>query len=132
LSKGLRDVPNQRYQRPSELRQELLAMRSVSGTLVAGRDSNPPFQPGASKFVPTNGQQAQVSMSAQRSTDQIAQALPLLLKTNNDMEEPVLLLPKPEDLPPMKAANDNMNAAILLSLILVVLIVVVVISQMTV
>jgi hypothetical protein len=70
-------------------------------------------------------------MPAQSPTDQVAQALPLLLNTNDDMEEPVLLLPKPEDLPPMRAANDKMNAAILLSLILVVLIVIVVVSQMT-
>ena len=132
LSKGLRAVPNQRYQRPSELRQDLLAMRSVSGTLVVGKDSNPAFQPGASTFVSKHAQQVQVSMPSQRSTDQVAQALPLLLNTNDELEEPVLLLPKPEDLPPMKAANYTMNAAILLSLILAVLIVVVVISQMSV
>jgi serine/threonine protein kinase len=131
LSKGLRTVPNQRYQRPSELRQDLLAMRSVSGTLVAGRQGNPAFQPQASTFGSAKMQQAQVSVPTQRPTDQVAQALPFLLNTNVDMEEPVLLLPKPEDLPPMKAANDNKNAAILLSLILVILIVVVVISQMT-
>ncbi len=130
LSRGLSAAPNQRYQRPSELRQDLLAMRSVSGTLVAGRENNPAIQPDASTFVSTNKQQAQASMPAQRPTDQAAQALPLLLNTNDDMEEPVLLLPKPEELPPMKAANDNVHAAIFLSLILVVLIVVVVISQM--
>src|SRR5690242_4141434 len=31
LTKGLRSIANQRYQRPSELRQDLLALRSVSG-----------------------------------------------------------------------------------------------------
>src|SRR5947209_2434947 len=34
LAKGLRSIASQRYQRPSELRQDLLAMRSVSGSLV--------------------------------------------------------------------------------------------------
>src|SRR5258708_34037675 len=34
LAKGLRAVASQRYQRPSEFRQDLLAMRSVRGTLV--------------------------------------------------------------------------------------------------
>ncbi|HKF39222.1 MAG TPA: protein kinase, partial [Ktedonobacteraceae bacterium] len=41
LAKGLRAVANQRYQRPSELRQDLLAMRSVSGSLVPGRSNLP-------------------------------------------------------------------------------------------
>jgi serine/threonine protein kinase len=131
LSRGLRTVPNQRYQRPSELRQDLLAMRSVNSTLVAGKSSYSAYQPGASMFVATNGQQAQAPIPDQRSTDEVAQALPLLLNNNDDLDEPVLLLPKPEELPPMKAANTNMNAAILLSLILVVLIVVVVLSQMS-
>ncbi len=131
LSKGLRTVPNQRYQRPSELRQDLLAMRSVSGTLVAGNDNNPASQPRASTIVSPYAQQAQTTKPEQTSTDQVAQALPLLLNINDDLEEPVLLLPKPEDLPPMKETNYTMNAAIMLSLILVVVIVVVVISQMS-
>jgi serine/threonine protein kinase len=129
LSKGLRTVPNQRYQRPSELRQDLLAMRSVSGTLVSGKGSNPVYQSSSPTFVSKNGQQTYAP--TQQPTDQVAQALPLLLNTYDDLEDQVLLLPKPEDLPPMKAGNDTMNAAILLGLILVVLIVVVVMSQMT-
>jgi serine/threonine protein kinase len=129
LSKGLRSVPNQRYQHPSELRQDLLAMRSVSGTLVSGRGSNAVFQNSSPTFVSKNGQQTHVP--TQYTSDQAAQALPLLLNTYDDMDEQVLLLPKPEDLPPMKAGNDTMNAAILLSLILAVLIVVVVMSQIT-
>src|SRR5206468_2975732 len=36
LGRGLRPIASQRYQRPSELRQDLLAMRSVSGKLVPG------------------------------------------------------------------------------------------------
>jgi serine/threonine protein kinase len=129
LSKGLRTVPNQRYQRPSELRQDLLAMRSVSGTLVPGKDSNPIYQTSSPSFVSKNGQRTQVP--TQQTTDQVAQALPLLLNTNDDLEEQVLLLPKPEDLPPMKVGNDTRNAVILLSLILAVLVVVVVLSQIT-
>ncbi len=128
LSRGLRTVPNQRYQRPSELRQDLLAMHSVSGTLVSGKGSNPVFQNSSPTYVSKNGQQT--DLPVQHTTDQVAQVLPLLLNTNDDMEEPVLLLPKPEDLPPMRAGNDTMNAAVLLSLILVALVVVVVLSQM--
>ena len=40
LTKGLRAVANQRYQRPSELRQDLLALRSVSGSLVSSSNGN--------------------------------------------------------------------------------------------
>jgi hypothetical protein len=47
------------------------------------------------------------------------------------MVDQVSLLPKPEDLPPMKAANDTMNAVVLMSVILVCLIIIVVLSQMT-
>ncbi len=129
LSKGLRAVPNQRYQRPSELRQDLLAMRSVSGTLVSGKENNPAVQRSSPNLITKNGQQTHVP--PQQITDQVAQALPLLLNTSDDMDEQVLLLPKPEDLPPMKAGNDAMNAAILLGLILAILVVIVVISQMT-
>jgi serine/threonine protein kinase len=129
LSKGLRAVPNQRYQRPSELRQDLLAMRSVSGTLVTGKDSNPVFQGSSQTYVSRNGLQTHIP--TQQTTNQVAQDLPFLLNTNVDMEDQVLLLPKPEDLPPMKAGNGTMNAVIMLGLILLVLVVVVVISQMT-
>jgi serine/threonine protein kinase len=127
LSKGLRTVPNQRYQRPSELRQDLLALRSVSGTLISGKASNRGLQSSSPTFVSKNGQQTQAP--TQQATDQVAQALPLMLNTNNEMEEQVFLLPRPEDLPPLQAGNDSMNAAILLGLVLVVLIVVVVMSQ---
>ena len=128
LSKGLRTVPNQRYQRPSELRQDLLAMRSVSGTLVSGIGNNPVMRNNNSPLISQNVKQTDVS--TRNASDQVAQALPLLLNTNDDMEDQVLLLPKPEDLPPMKAANNTMNAAILLSLILVTLVVIVILSQM--
>jgi serine/threonine protein kinase len=127
LSKGLRTVPNQRYQRPSELRQDLLAMRSVSGTLVSGKSSNPVVRKNSPSLVTKNGQRT--ALSTQHTSDQVAQALPLLLNPNEDFEDQVLLLPKPEDLPPMKAGNDTMNAAILLSLILVTLVVIVILSQ---
>jgi serine/threonine protein kinase len=128
LSKGLRTVSNQRYQRPSELRQDLLAMRSVSGTLVSGQGSNSVLQNDSPPLASKIGQRT--DLPTQHTADQVAQALPLLLNTNDDMEDRVLLLPKPEDLPLMKAGNDTMNAAILLSLILVVLVAIVILSQM--
>jgi len=129
LAKGLRSVPNQRYQRPAELRQDLLAMRSVSGTLVSGIGSNSAFQQRIPSFGSNIGQRTDAPF--QRVPDHVAQALPLLLNPTEDVEDQVSLLPKPEDLPPMKAANDSLNAVLLLSLILICLIVIVVLSHMT-
>jgi serine/threonine protein kinase len=129
LAKGLRSVPNQRYQRPAELRQDLLAMRSVSGTLVSGNGSNSAFQQHIPSLGSNIGQRTDAPF--QRVPDHVAQALPLLLNPTEDVEDQVSLLPKPEDLPPMKAANDSLNAVLLLSLILICLIVIVVLSHMT-
>ncbi len=129
LSKGLRSVPNQRYQRPAELRQDLLAMRSVSGTLVSGNGSNTAFQQHNPSLGSNFGQRT--DFPTQRVPDHVAQALPLFLNSTEDMEDQVSLLPKPEDLPPMRAANDSLNALILLSFILACLIVIVVLSHMT-
>jgi serine/threonine protein kinase len=128
LTKGLRAVANQRYQRPSELRQDLLAMRSVNGSLVSGNGSNVAYQNNAPSFVTRNGQRTDSSM--QRTADHVAEALPLLVNSTDNMEERVSLLPNPEDLPPMKEANDTLNATVLLCLILVSLIVIVVMSHM--
>jgi serine/threonine protein kinase len=127
LSKGLRTVPNQRYQRPSELRQDLLAMHSVSGTLVSGNRNNAVLQQNIPSLISKNGQRT--DSPTQRSPDHVAQALPLLLNATDDLEDRVLLLPNPEDLPPMKKGNDTLNAAMLVSLILVCLVVIVVLSQ---
>ena len=132
LTKGLRAVANQRYQRPSELRQDLLAMRSVSGTLVAGSSRGGAGSGGAIHLGPTmdarNGQRT--PYAAQRVPDTVAEALPILLDPTvvNDEDEESLL-PRPEDLPPMKESNDILNASALLGLILVALIVIAVISQ---
>ena len=123
LTKGLRAVANQRYQRPSELRQDLLLMRSVKGTL-ASSSSKAPFENSISSLVSRNGQ------STQRPPDTIAQALPILLNPTDEAEERAPLLPRPEDLPPMKEGNDVLSAAFLLGLILVSFIIIVVLSHM--
>ena len=127
LSKGLRPIANQRYQRPSELRQELLAIRSVSGTLApnAGRRMDQPVgrfpDPGQSVLrsepVPTS----QVPNS-------VAQAFQSLAP-ENDFEEQKLLLPLPEELPPLAAHNDTLQAALWLGSLLICLILVVVFSR---
>jgi Protein kinase domain len=130
LTKGLRAVANQRYQRPSELRQDLLALRSVSGSLVSSGNS-PAANVG---MAPANYAPAQSARDSQQL--QFAQRnqanfmpLPISMTTNDPENERVLLLPKPEDLPPMKRGDDRLGAALWLSAILVSLIILVVLSQ---
>jgi hypothetical protein len=128
LGKGLRPIASQRYQRPSELRQELLALRSVSSTLVP-RTGQGLSQP--STRVSDNaqrGQQAEMGTS-QRVPDAVAQALQSLVPEDED--ERKLLLPRPEELPPLEEKNDMLHAAIWLTAILVCLVLVVMFSSGT-
>jgi hypothetical protein len=131
LTKGLRTVTNQRYQRPSELRQDLLAMRSVSGTLVTGNNVNGPGSRIAGNTISSAdlryGQHSQYA--APRIPDTVAEALPIRLTTTADDDEEQTLLPRPEDLPPMRASNDNLNATFWLGLITVALVIITVLSQ---
>jgi serine/threonine protein kinase len=127
LAKGLRPIASQRYQRPSELRQELLAMRSVSGTLAPGQRLEQPFQ--RSNDI-QNGQVGQrpEQFPTARVADSVAQALQSLAPAD-DLEEQKLLLPLPEELPPLEERNDVLHAAIWLSTILVCLILVILFSR---
>jgi Protein kinase domain len=120
LAKGLRSNPNQRYQRPSELIQDLLARPSVNGSLVSNADRAAPasIQPQSPKSEP----------SSSTTKDSAAQALPLLLTPVEDVEERALLLPGPEELPPMVEGDDRRNAAIWLGILLVCMIIIVLVS----
>ena len=133
LTKGLRAVANQRYQRPSELRQDLLALRSVSGSLVSpsnGYAASSTVPAGNYSPAPASRNGQRKEEATQRHANDLLQPLPIRLATDDVDEERVLLLPKPEDLPPMKAGDDRLNAALLLSFILVSFIILVVLSQM--
>ncbi len=129
LTKGLRSIANQRYQRPSELRQDLLALRSVSGSLVSSL--NNPAQSAAAAPVYTPAQPARENPQAQYARQNQAGYMPLPISMGNDEVEAerVFLLPKPEDLPPMKSADDRLSAALWLGAILISLIILVVLSQ---
>ncbi len=115
LSRGLHALAGQRYQRPSELRQELLLMRSVSSTLVPGGRPVQPPQPAPAP-------------AAQPVADSVAQTFKSLAVTD-DFEERKLLLPAPEELPPLKASNDTLNAAIWLTLLLISVVIIVVLTR---
>ncbi len=132
LSKGLRTIAGQRYQRPSELRQDLLALRSVNGSIVAGNAEQ--RMNSGSAYMPERapqyaGSNIQPHMSAQQATPSPAQALPIQLVVNDQADEQDLLLPRPENLPPLPASNDRMNAALLLGFIMAALLVLVILSQ---
>jgi serine/threonine protein kinase len=131
LSKGLRTIASQRYQRPSELRQDLLALRSVNGSIVAGNVEQRMSSGGA--FGPERAAQYMGSniqpQAAQQAAPSLAQALPIQLVVNDQSDEQDLLLPRPENLPPFPAGNDRLNAALLLGLILVALLILVIVSQ---
>jgi serine/threonine protein kinase len=125
LTKGLRPVAGQRYQRPSELRQDLLAMRSVSGSL-ASRE-----QAFGSTFprVPDNRQFAEQT-AASRLSDSIAQTFQTFAPAEYE-EERKTLLPLPEELPPMQEANDKLQAALWIAAVLVALLILVYIGRGT-
>lgn len=126
LGKGLRPIVSQRYQRSSELRQDLLAMRSVSGTLVPGSGQRLE-QPAFRIFNDVQSGQKIDQAPAQHVPDSVAQALKSLASI--DDEEDRMLLPRPEELPPLEERNDKLQAAIWLSAILVCLVLVIIISR---
>ncbi len=130
LTKGLRAVANQRYQRPSELRQDLLALRSVSGSLVS--TSNPSFaNPAAATVNTTPAQPARDNQPPQPAQRAQANAMPLPISMATDDLEigQVFLLPKPENLPPLKQSDDRLSATLWLGAILISLIILIVLSQ---
>lgn len=129
LTKGLRTNPGQRYQRPSDLRQDLLAVRSVSGPLIAGSSSAATRTAGS--VLPSIGTSkgGRTQSGPQRIPDPIAGARPILQTPKGDDKEKQALLLHQDSLPPIKERNDMRNVSILLGLIIVALIVVAVISQ---
>jgi serine/threonine protein kinase len=127
LMKGLRPLINQRYQHPLELRQDLLGLRSVSGsitprneTLISASASQRPAQPQSTVSI----------VSQQEIPDSVAQVLPGLLATGmDDDDDPSTMLPRPEDLPPMEPRNEQLQSVIWLAGILVCLIAIVILSR---
>jgi len=129
LAKGLRPVAAQRYQRPSELRQDLLAMRSVSGTLVPGAGQGQRFEPPPSITTqPVSREKQRFEPTSQAIPDSVAQTFQSLAPME-DVEEQQTLLPRPEELPPMANRNDGLYATFWLSGILICLILIVILAR---
>ncbi len=122
LAKGLRSNASQRYQRPSELRQELLAMNSVHGSLA----------PASVKPFSMQPMQSQTHHSVQSSMGPIEQFLPSMMSSVIDdfeAQDRQMLLPQPEELAPMVERNDTQIATFWIVGILLLLIVLIVFSR---
>jgi serine/threonine protein kinase len=130
LTKGLRSIANQRYQRPSELRQDLLALRSVSGSLVSSANNSLAARSnaGAASYVPVQPARENPQQPAGRNQANYM-PLPISMASDEVEAERVFLLPRPEDLPPMEQVDDRLGAALWMGAILVSLIILVFLSQ---
>lgn len=128
LARGLRPIVSQRYQRPSELRQDLLAMRSVNSTVTASTLSH--REPDVSKAErPVSIQTSPISPPAS-SDDTLSKVLPSMLSSSLiDEQEQRLLLPRPEELPVMQTRNEGQQAALWLIGILICLVIIVIVSR---
>jgi len=129
LARGLRPTATQRYQRPSELRQDLLAMRSVTGTLSSRSGPLTPLEATkAESPIPLQKTTRTIQPTASNNT--YSQTLPSLLSSDFlDDQEQKSLLPNPEDLQPMPERNDFQLATFWLAGILLCLIIVVIVSR---
>ena len=133
LAKALRPAIGQRYQRPSELRQDLLAMRSVSGSLVSGSGTEQRFlatAPKTSRSLQTGSPAAAPAVDAatQDAFKPVAQALQSIVPFDDD-EEQGQLLPRPESLPPMPRGNTNLATALWLATIILGIIIFIAINR---
>jgi serine/threonine protein kinase len=110
LTRGLHFAPQQRYQSPSQLRQDLLSIHAPSSGLddlsmwrIQGdiADSFPPLQE-APAFASRPGE--------------FAQATPYLLPIVPPpvLEEEHALVPAPETLPPLRTGNERLEAILML------------------
>ncbi|MDQ6660835.1 MAG: hypothetical protein M3Z24_07710 [Chloroflexota bacterium] len=132
ITKGLRPDANKRYQRPSELRQELLAIRSGSPSLILGNNQTV-VPTTVTQQVPRGRQQFEELIQQQNNTntnipDSLAEAFQSLAPSD-DLEEQKLLLPRPEELPPLSERNDRMQAILWLAGILVCLLVIIIVGR---
>jgi hypothetical protein len=129
LSKGLRPVASQRYQRPSELRQDLLVMRSVNATLVSSSAQR--FEPPVSTLPTMDQGQGKLHFEPPQQAsvpDSLMQAFQSLVPAE-DIEEHKPLLPSPEELPPLQERNHRLDAALWLSGIMICLLLIVLLSR---
>ncbi len=128
LARGLRPTVSQRYQRPSELRQDLLAMHSVNSTVTASTLSY--AEPNVLKAEQPAALPTSPITSSTPSNDSRSKELsPFLVSSLAAEQEQRLLLPRPEELPAMPVRNEVQQAAFWLIGILICLVIIVIVSR---
>lgn len=112
LAKGLRAIPQQRYQRPSQLRQDLLDLRSQKAREEMPLPARAPRIPPA---FPGNAYEQTPAPAGKTSYDGIS-PLPIALLAPTEEED--VLLPAPETLPPLSMGGERLEAGIMLVILL--------------
>ena len=127
LTRGLRPTVSQRYQRPSELRHDLLTMHSVNSTV----NTIPSTEPDIARSERPVSIQTPLSSQPISSEHGVETVLPSIMQSSSlfDNQEQRLLLPRPEELPPMPERNDVQLAVFWLIGILMCLIVIIAVSR---
>lgn len=131
LAKGLRPLAEQRYQYPAEVRQALLSMRSVSGSVAPrgyrGDTPTPMRRPDTAAMAMQNGA-AGASMA-----EGVSKLLPNMMASavlDDGVElDRQVLMPAIDELPPLEARNDTLMATLWIAGILAVLLLLVVIGR---
>lgn len=108
LTKGLHFVPHQRYQHPSQLRQELLEVRAQMGQ---ERFIFPGERSLAASSSLVSGHPA---FTLAGGTAGGGMPFPFTAGPAEQGEDEDFLLPLPEMLPPMQTGNDRLEAALVL------------------
>lgn len=114
LTKGLHFVPHQRYQHPSQLRQDLLEARIQLGQeqfAFPGKRGLP------ASSSPASGNPA-FTLATGTAGAGFSLPLPLAAGMSETRADEDFLLPLPEMLPPMQTGNDRLEAAIMLAALL--------------
>jgi len=109
LTRGLHVSPQQRYQDPAQLRQELLALRTAASAAGGGP---PPLQGTiADSFPPLHN----VPAFAPRPNELLS-SMPYLfpIAPPSALDEEHTLVPAPETLPPLRMGNEHLEAVLML------------------
>jgi hypothetical protein len=118
FSKGLHPILEQRYQQPSELLQDLLALSSASN--ISSIENKPPSHSQQAKQHYSASERQTSPTSVQVAPDAIEQIFSTFTsQAGREISKDVLL--HPEELPPLPQSNDILIAACWLTAILICL-----------
>lgn len=130
LARGLRSDVHQRYQHPSELRQELLAIRHGAKGMFGdfGVASRQETATPLTQHSSEGKQHIEITPVSTNINDTLAQTLQSLAP-DDDLDTYKTLLPRPEELPPIPEQNYKLQAGIWIASILVCLLILLIIGR---